>query len=611
MGASPKNYRDLTGSGYAAGFRKLLQDISARMGVPLKQEYRFTYVTAPPLPRNYVDRPEALVNLRNRLVTEGGGPSIAVVALKGMGGIGKTVLAQAVCHDEVVQLAFPDGIIWTTAGRESTYDLITRMQEVRRALGDEPAGKESELQCVNRYRSVMRDKAALVIVDDVWRSEDVEPFRAESPRSRLLLTTRDVSIAAAVGAEEEIADLLTLEQSRAVLARWSGSDTDHLPPAAAELIRECGHLPLALSLIGAMLRGKPRAYWEHVGNLLRNADLEKIKAKFADYPHSNLFRAIQVSVDALDKVTRARFFALAVLLEDMPAHPAIQRALWNVDKLEALETAEHLVSLSLAQRDRDNGIRLHDLQLDYIRAQYPDREALSLIHDAVRLSSHVLAQDPLQFASQIVGRLLSHDRQPTVRRFMTSLTQAAPRPWLRPMQPSLDPPGTGLRCTLAGHSGWVYGVAVSADGRRAVSASKDKTLKVWDLETGDELRTLAGHSAAVNGVAVSADGRRAVSASDDKTLKVWDLETGGELRTLAGHSHVVTGVAVSADGRRAVSASLDNTLKVWDLETGGSFTTFTSDASALCCLFAEIRTIIAGDAAGRVHFLALELSERD
>ena len=81
-------------------------------------------------------------------------------------------------------------------------------------------------------------------------------------------------------------------------------------------------------------------------------------------------------------------------------------------------------------------------------------------------------------------------------------------------------------------------MAVTADGRRAVSASDDNTLKVWDLETGEELRTLAGHSGRVTGVAVTADGRRAVSASWDKTLKVWDLETGARMRTLAGHSDV-------------------------------------------------------------------------
>ena len=98
-------------------------------------------------------------------------------------------------------------------------------------------------------------------------------------------------------------------------------------------------------------------------------------------------------------------------------------------------------------------------------------------------------------------------------------------------------------------------MAVTPDGRHAVSASDDNTLKVWDLESGSELHTLAGHSGAVYGVAVSADGRRAVSASRDNTLKVWDLETGQELRTLAGHSGWVMAVAVTPDGQRAVSAS--------------------------------------------------------
>ena len=67
------------------------------------------------------------------------------------------------------------------------------------------------------------------------------------------------------------------------------------------------------------------------------------------------------------------------------------------------------------------------------------------------------------------------------------------------------------------------GVAMAPDGRRAVSASWDKTLKVWDLATGAVLRTLEGHTSSVNAVAVTPDDQRAVSASWDKTLKVWDL----------------------------------------------------------------------------------------
>ena len=111
-------------------------------------------------------------------------------------------------------------------------------------------------------------------------------------------------------------------------------------------------------------------------------------------------------------------------------------------------------------------------------------------------------------------------------------------------------------------------MAVTADGRRAVSASGDNTLKVWDLESGQELRTLAGHSASVYGVAVTRG--RAARGLRFLGQHAEGVGSGKRPRTAhpGGHSAYVNGVAVTADGRRAVSASGDNTLKVWDLESG-------------------------------------------
>ncbi|MFY0572661.1 SIR2 family protein [Archangium lansingense] len=126
----------------------------------------------------------------------------------------------------------------------------------------------------------------------------------------------------------------------------------------------------------------------------------------------------------------------------------------------------------------------------------------------------------------------------------------------------------GNERTLEGHGDSVSGCAVTPDGRRVVSASRDNTLKVWELETGREVSTLEGHGDSVSGCAVTPDGRRVVSASWDNTLKVWELETGREVATLEGHGARVSGCAVTPDGRRVVSASWDNTLKVWELETG-------------------------------------------
>src|SRR5271157_2394893 len=242
-----KNYRDFTAdSRYTHSFTELLADLHARNGIALKPEFSETsYVTVPPLPVNFVERPEALAALRDALITDDGGRHIALTALQGMGGIGKTVLAQALCHDEVVQQAFPDGVVWITIGKESAYDAITRMREVGKALGDDLSRYENELAAKNQYRSTIRKKAALIVVDDVWRSGDLGPLLAEdSPRSRLLFTTRDARIAADTGAREHVADLLTEEQSRDVLARWSRTEIANLPPIAAQLIHECGRLQI-------------------------------------------------------------------------------------------------------------------------------------------------------------------------------------------------------------------------------------------------------------------------------------------------------------------------------------------------------------------------------
>ncbi|MEH2236663.1 serine/threonine-protein kinase [Nostoc sp.] len=129
--------------------------------------------------------------------------------------------------------------------------------------------------------------------------------------------------------------------------------------------------------------------------------------------------------------------------------------------------------------------------------------------------------------------------------------------------------------TFTGHSDWVYAVAISPDGKTVVSGSKDKTIKVWNLNTGKESRTLNGHKDFVNSVAISPDGETIVSGSYDKTIKVWNLNTGKEIRTLTGHSGAVLSVAISPDGKTIVSGSKDKTIKVWNLNTGKEINTIT------------------------------------
>jgi WD40 repeat protein len=118
-------------------------------------------------------------------------------------------------------------------------------------------------------------------------------------------------------------------------------------------------------------------------------------------------------------------------------------------------------------------------------------------------------------------------------------------------------------------------------------------------------------------VALTPDGRRAVSASDDRTLRVWDLATGAELARLTGHEDWVLAVALTPDGRRAVSASDDRTLRVWDMETGQELAVVALDGRPACVAVvpsdaaAGVVTLVAGDAAGNVYCLRYVEPGRD
>ncbi len=281
-------------------------------------------------PRTYIERTQVLTDVRKILLSPALPPECISeaqhhrpIALHGIGGIGKSVIARAICDDSEVQAAFPDGILWLTLGKAP--DLVSAMRSWINALGGVISENAPTVQALqNILVTLLRERACLLILDDVWRYTHAQMFLVDSPRSRLLLTIRDDIIARELGATVQQLPLMTNEEAIALLEQSAnGHLAETVPDLKKQIVERLGCLPLAVKLAGAQLQWKPADIW------LQTFDVRTLESPRLETLHDSLERTIRLSLDELKEHDLWLYVALAIFQENEPIPQTAIEHLWR------------------------------------------------------------------------------------------------------------------------------------------------------------------------------------------------------------------------------------------------------------------------------------------
>ena len=636
----------LEGKSFGPEWQKFLNDLNKT------PDLRRVPFMVEDLPAGFVQRPNEFDQLVALLLDQNREEPVAITAaLRGAGGYGKTTIAKALCHDERIQEAFDDGILWVTLG-ENPGDLTGRVEDFIQTLSGERPGFSNTEAAIARLKELLADRDLLIVIDDVWNRDHLRPFMQGGARSARLITTRNPNTLPDRAAEVKV-DAMREPEAVALLGaelQYHGRegvdaaqyhDREGVDAALKLLAARLGEWPLLLKLANGVLRNRVKS-----GDTLLNAiayanralDKRGLKAFDDRNPIERSQAAemtLRVSLDQLAAEERERFSLLAVFPEDVHVPLATLEKYWGLDDLDTEELCDRMNQFSLLH-SFDLGvrtIRLHDVIRTFLR---DERKAdLTALNDQL-LDAHrpdagwaETPNDDRYLWDHLADHLIEAGRGEELVATVKDWRYLAKKTFLRKshavendlfkaekIAPADDPLRTLRR-----------GISVSShlinhcDNRRDIEstmlarlhhlADLTTTLKdlaqnlgrpyvtpqsgLPDLPHPALIRTLEGHSDWVNGCAFSPDGKLIVSASYNSTLKVWDAMTGEMLRSLVGHSSSVIGCAFSPDGQLIVSASWDSTLKVWDAMTGEMLRTLEghSDSVSGCAFSPDGQLIVS------------------
>ncbi len=568
----------------------------------------------PPDPERFIARDKELAACRGLLLGSTAG-AVAIrsphavrdcIALRGMGGAGKSVLARVLGHDPAIRCHFNDGIIWLDIGQERSGTKERRLEiqsELARKLGvtlDFASVNNAWPQLLNSLVVQTR----LVICDDVWNAKDVEWLDFRYQRSRVLITTRDGYVVQTMRATEYPLETLTEPQALELLGKWSGKSTagDDQATTVAKL---CGYLPLAIAISGAW--GADLA-WSAIAEGLRSADLSFLELPGQEDRDKNVLRSIQASIDFLkrsptqaDRDAVDYYSMLAAFPPDITVPLDIVNLLWAERTGWTLPRSEQAIQLlkkrSLLEITTAGHVALHEVHHKYLRYTQPNWK---------QWNDHLLAAYSKRRGEKLAWSEVASDgyiHQHLVHHFKTAGRWSEVRDllfdcaWLEAKLRATDItqlladfaefvderflPQVGDALRLSAHHlsrdpsllrNQLHGRLLRTPALRELQrAGSRPNQSAWlrclspSLSAPGRalLSSVRQTDTLIKEIAISADGTSAVSAALDGSLRYWDIGS-GTTRDFQIDGGQVTTVAISADGSRFVAGFLDGALEVRD-----------------------------------------------
>ncbi|MFZ4661498.1 MAG: AfsR/SARP family transcriptional regulator [Caldilineaceae bacterium] len=312
---------------------------------------------APPAPLHFVGRAAELAALQAHLRQAQGK---RLVALVGMGGIGKTTIAEHLAHD--LRSHFADGVLWAYVAGTEPLDILGGWAQ---AYNYDFSGLSDVENRAAAVRGVLADKQTLIVLDDVRSLSRVRPLLVGGQRSAVLLTTRDLDVANALGAQIYPIEEMTPDDGVQLLERILSVDRVAAEQEAAREICELlQNLPLAVEITAQRLHSRPRRRLADMAERLQSVQ-DRLDLAISDRAVRTSF---MVSWESLDSALRQVFALLAVFEGRSFAAPALAE-LTNLDVYTAEDRLFALTALSLLTEEEEVRYRQHPLLADFAREQ--------------------------------------------------------------------------------------------------------------------------------------------------------------------------------------------------------------------------------------------------